>query len=84
MRVGATTLAVGLGVLGASIALRTLFIGAGAGAFARGLSEGLLILGWVAMWRPVEILLYAHWESHLDHAVLDRLGKIHVGFSIAD
>jgi hypothetical protein len=83
LRVGATTLAVGLGVLGASIALRTLFSGAGAGAFARGLSEGLLILGWVAMWRPVEILLYEHWESHLDHAVLDRLSKIHVGFSIA-
>lgn len=83
MLVGATTLAVGLGVLGASIALRTLFSGAGAGAFARGLSEGLLILGWVAMWRPVEILLYAHWESHLNHAVLDRLSKILVGFSIA-
>ena len=83
MRVGATTLAVGFGVLGASIALRTLFSEAGADALARGLSEGLLILGWVAMWRPVDILLFEHWESHLDHAVLERLSKIHVGFSIA-
>ncbi|MDQ2735665.1 MAG: hypothetical protein M3Y55_11910 [Pseudomonadota bacterium] len=83
MRVGATTLAIGLVVLGASIALRALFSGAGAGAFARGLSEGLLILGWVAMWRPVDVLLFEHWESHLDQAALGRLGKIHVGFSIA-
>ena len=41
-----------------------------------GLGEGLLILGWVAMWRPVEILLFEHWESHRDHALLKRLAGI--------
>jgi hypothetical protein len=27
------------------------------------LSEGLLILGWVAMWKPVEIFLYDWWPD---------------------
>lgn len=27
------------------------------------LSEGLLILGWVAMWRPVEVFLYDWWPE---------------------
>ena len=53
--------------------------GRGPGA---GFAEGLLILGWVAMWRPFEILLYEHWESHLDHAVLDRLAGVAVEYSI--
>jgi len=49
-------------------------------ALVQGLGEGLLILGWVAMWRPVEILLFEHWERHLDHALLERLGSIPIAF----
>lgn len=81
LRVGGTTLIVGLAVLAVAIVLRTLIRGASNGALAQGLGEGLLILGWVAMWRPVEILLFEHWESHLDHAVLDRLARIRVTVS---
>jgi hypothetical protein len=77
---GGATLGVGLAVLGVTIGLRSLLRGADAGALAQGLGGGLLILGWVAMWRPVEILLFEHWESHLDHAVLDRLTRIQVKF----
>ena len=32
------------------------------------------------MWRPVEILLFEHWESHLDHASLERLASIPIDF----
>ncbi|MDP4361090.1 hypothetical protein QR510_31140, partial [Escherichia coli] len=31
------------------------------GYFRRFFNEGLIILGWVANWRPVEIFLYEWW-----------------------
>ena len=46
----------------------------------QGLNEGLLILGWVMMWRPIDILLFEHWESHLDHGRLKRLASIPIEF----
>lgn len=48
---------------------------------AEGLEEGLLILGWVMMWRPIDILLFEHWESHLGHATLRRLASIPIEFA---
>jgi len=32
--------------------------------------EGLVIIGWVAMWRPLDIYLYRWWPRY-------RLGKIY-------
>ncbi len=79
-RIGGVTLAIALGILGGSIWLRSLLSDIAGRALAQGLGEGLLILGWVAMWRPVEILLFEHWESHSDHAVLERLESIPIEF----
>ena len=76
LRIGGFALAVALGVLAGSIWLRSLLRDVAGRALVQGLEEGLLILGWVAMWRPVEILLFEHWESHLDHATLERLASI--------
>jgi hypothetical protein len=81
MRIGGATLVGGLVVLALSIAMRRLLRSAYPGSMADGIGEGLLILGWVAMWRPVHILLFEHWESHLDHAVLDRLARVQVSFA---
>jgi hypothetical protein len=67
-------------VLALSVALRGLLGGANGRGLGAGLAEGVLILGWVAMWRPIEILLYEHWESHLDHGVLERLADIPVDY----
>jgi hypothetical protein len=36
-------------------------------------SEGLLILGWVAMWRPVEIFLYDWWPELGKRRLFDRI-----------
>ncbi len=80
IRTGGITLGVGLAVLGTSLGLRSL-LGDLEGQVAQGFGEGLLILGWVAMWRPIEILLYEHWESHLHHAELDRLAGAAVEYS---
>ncbi len=79
MRIGGFALVAALGVLAGSFGLRSLLRDV-EGTLIQGLEEGLLILGWVAMWRPVEILLFEHWESHLDHAMLERLASIPIKF----
>ena len=43
------------------------------GAVAR---ESLLIGGWVAMWRPLEIFLYDWWPIRAEARLFDRLSKI--------
>ena len=62
LAVGRVSLLIGLCVLGGCILLRQILRdlipqGALAGFFA----EGLVIVGWVANWRPVEIFLYEWW-----------------------
>ena len=81
MRIGGETLGGGLVLLALSIALRSLLRNAYPGSLTEGIGEGLLILGWVAMWWPIHVLLFEHWESHLDHAVLDHLARVEVSFS---
>ena len=80
LRIGGVSLGVALGVLAGSIWLRSLLRDIEGRALVQGIEEGLLILGWVAMWRPVEILLFEHWESHQDHAMLQRLASIPIEF----
>jgi hypothetical protein len=80
IRTGGTTLGIGLAILVTSLVLKSLLAGF-EGQLAQGLGEGLLILGWVAMWRPSEILLYEHWETHLGHTTLERLATAAVEYS---
>jgi hypothetical protein len=49
------------------------------------MSEGLLIGGWVAMWRPIEILLYDWWPLRAEYQLFDRLRdmKVHIDFGTA-
>jgi len=46
------------------------------GARSRILDEGLLIIGWVALWRPLEIFLYDWWPIRRKQAVLRQLAVI--------
>lgn len=80
LRVGGRTLAVAVGVLAGSFWLRSLLSDVPSRALVQGLEEGLLILGWVAMWRPVEILLFERWESHPDHTRLEKLASMPIEF----
>ena len=57
-REGRITLLIGLAFLFACIVLREFAFALGRGAVAEIVEEGLLIVGWVAMWRPLEIFLY--------------------------
>ena len=42
------------------------------------LREGLLIGGWVAMWRPLEVFLYDWWPIRAETRLYDRLGAMPV------
>lgn len=73
MRIGRTALVVGIAVLGISLPLRALLGDPGDRGLIVAIGEGLLILGWVAMRRPVEILLFERLENHRNCALLHRI-----------
>jgi hypothetical protein len=56
-RDGRAALALGLAVLAACLSAAVL-VGGGEGSLGRILQESLVIVGWVALWRPAEIFLY--------------------------
>jgi hypothetical protein len=79
LRTGRTTLVIGVGFLAASIGtsqlLEMVFLG---GGVLRLVSESLLIGGWVAMWRPMQIFLYDWWPIREEARLLDRLAAMPV------
>jgi hypothetical protein len=78
LRTGAVSLAIGLVFLMACIVLRRELIARAYIADQSIVDEGLLILGWVAMWRPIEILLYDWWPLARRGRVLHRLAGVMV------
>lgn len=60
MRQGRVSLAIGVLFLGACLTATQLLVHR-ADAFAAYAREGLTIVGWVAMWRPMQIYLYDWW-----------------------
>lgn len=58
LRLALTNLAIGLAFLTACLAARRALLAEGAHEV---LAEGMLIIGWVALWRPVEMFLYDWW-----------------------
>lgn len=61
VRHGHFTLVVGLAVLIVFLTLAELTLLLPTGHVQQILREGLVITGWVAMWRPLEVLLYGWW-----------------------
>ena len=82
LRRGRTSLLIGLlflaGCFGLGQATRL--------AHASGWSEfarlGLNIVGWVAMWRPLEIFLYDWWPINSDRRLLERLARMTVRLNL--
>ena len=77
VRRGHMFLGVGLAVLVVFLTLAELTASLPAGPLREILREGLVITGWVAMWRPLEVLLYDWWpmvdERRLITRVLDAM-----------
>lgn len=64
-----------LGCLAVSQLVRT---GLGSGAFARTIEESLIILGWVANWKPLQTFLYDWWPIKRERDLFTRLANAEI------
>lgn len=80
LRVGRKSLVIGLGAVTAGVVAADLVVRVMSphDPLAQVIHEGLLIGGWVAMWRPLEILLYDWWPIRDHRRVYERLGNMDV------
>ncbi|HLF58489.1 MAG TPA: hypothetical protein VI732_02555 [Alphaproteobacteria bacterium] len=77
-RDGRITLIIGLAFLFACIGLRQIVSSFPPGMLQEIIAEGLLISGWVAMWRPLDIFLYGWWPLRRSCAVFAKLKAVPV------
>ena len=84
LRLGRTSLAIGLSFLGLTLAVSKVLDAFEANRFAGLIREGLIIGGWVAMWRPLEILLYDWWPIRNRRLIFDRLSRMDVAVAEID
>lgn len=77
LRRGYVSLAIAVTFLFTCLLLRRLFEQE-TSAGAEIVSEGLLIVGWVAMWRPLELFLYDWWPLWRERKLYERLRAISI------
>lgn len=83
-RRGRYLLVLGVLVLGTFLTVSKVMEGWQALGFAREIiSEGLVIMGWVAMWRPAEVLLYDWWPLYEERRWIDKLLQADLDIDIA-
>lgn len=75
---GRASLGVGVAFLIACLLLRGGLRSLEPHEWLRFIDEGLLILGWVAMWRPLELLLYEWWPQLRRKRTYDNLARMRV------
>lgn len=78
MRLGRTTLLIGVVFLAACLVVTNVFLLSETGAWAGMLRESLTIAGWVAMWRPMQIYLYDWWPLRRKWRVYAALSEMPV------
>lgn len=79
LSIGRISLLVGMVFLAVAVGLGDIVASAMKGErLGQLLREGLVICGWVAMWRPLEILLYGWWPIRTDARLYDRLSAMPV------
>jgi hypothetical protein len=76
LKQGRTTLIIGLAFLAACLITSQLL--RQAGTLPLVLREGLIIAGWVAMWRPMEIFLYEWWPLMHTGRLYEKLSRMRV------
>ena len=85
LRTGRVSLVIGVVFLALAIALANFLAGLIRGEGAAWLvKESLIIGGWVALWRPMEIFLYDWWPLRADARLYDRLAAMPVSLRGAD
>jgi hypothetical protein len=78
LREGRISLAIGLAFLTLCLASAGLLRGTGEQTMRDVAREGLTIVGWVAMWRPLEIYLYDWWPVLRRSRIFEKLGAMKV------
>lgn len=78
LRRGHTSLAVGLSFLTLCLSFGGVANRLFAPSAAEVVREGLIIVGWVAMWRPLETYLYDWWPLREEWSGLNRLARLRV------
>ena len=84
VRRGRVALGIGLLILVGSLALAQVAMALLHAAVRDVIREGLVITGWVAMWRPLDVLLYDWWpladqRRHLDRVLAAPVVIVHAG-----
>ena len=80
-RRGRISLVIALAFMAAALTLASALDGpAETNPFAAVLRESLLVGGWVAMWRPIEVFLYDWWPLSAEARRFDRLAAMPVEF----
>jgi hypothetical protein len=77
LKQGRDSLIVGLAFLAACV-LTSQLLRLRSGTLPIVLREGLIIAGWVAMWRPMEIFLYEWWPLLRKGRLYDKLSRMQV------
>lgn len=75
LREGRLILLAGLVFLGLCLGARHALLSLHPGGLMAWLAEGLLIVGWVGMWRPLEAMLYDWWPTRRRWRILERLAR---------
>ena len=78
MREGWQSLLIGVVFLGACLVTSEALGGPQSGRILGVVREGLVIAGWVAMWRPMEIYLYEWWPLRRRGKVFEKLSNMPV------
>ncbi len=81
VRQGRTSLLIGIAFLVACNLAATLFA-PGPGTWHGLAREGLAILGWVAMWHPLDILLYRWWPLLRRKRLYEKLARAEVTVNV--
>ena len=76
-RIGTVALIAGSAILIVALFLRT-WVETIGGSLGEVLAEGLLILAWVALWRPIETIGFDSWESRQERRLLSALANVPV------
>jgi hypothetical protein len=79
LRQGRASLLIGV----AFLALTEIVATVGADVLPRILGEGLVIAGWVAMWRPLQIYLYDWWPLLQNKRLFRRMSRMPVELRVA-
>lgn len=74
LAIGRMALLIGICVLGVCMVVRQIVLSVLPGSSISGVvGEGLVIVGWVANWRPIEIFLYDWWPMSRKRRLYERL-----------